>query len=297
MNASEAYDLYSPYQYAWMTMNYFLSIWFTSLLIHVLLCREGDQGDQKDAFKQLEECKKRNVVTYIILFFGTIFALFAQVYGGTDILFHGKDTTTPDRIEWILLSVISIMVLYVWELIYRLTIGLPLLIHHICTIILIQLVTASFYDTHRVMFLRFALLLGFHATTEQLSFVALFCFRLNIFHKYQHLLFYVASGQAFLVKSIVTVYSVYYYSVVVHRDEFGDTWNNFWKIAFIPFLLLLFAAQVYACRILLLLGQRCHRDESSVADDEQVRHEETNDGDFMELGSTSQKSNESISGG
>jgi hypothetical protein len=157
------------------------------------------------------------------------------------------------------------MVLYVWELIYRIKIGSSLLIHHLITILLCQLVAATFFDTKNIMYLRFALMLGFYATLEQLSFVALFVYRLDLFLKKRCLLFFIATGQALILKTIVMISSVAYYANVAYRGEFnGSAWGAFWKIAFIPLLFVLYGAQLYACHILYQLGRRCRRDKRSV---------------------------------
>mmetsp|Transcript_3076 Transcript_3076/g.4148 ORF Transcript_3076/g.4148 Transcript_3076/m.4148 type:complete len:305 (-) Transcript_3076:215-1129(-) len=280
---AQAYDLYSPYQYPWMAFNCFILLWITSSAICFCIQGKYKKGTKTiETFTSLDEAKKRNVVTYVVLFFGTAFAFFAQIYGGVDILFKMDDITTPDRVDWMILSIASIMVLYVWEIVYRLTIGWALLVHHVITLLLCQLITAAFFDTGEIVFLRVALLFGFHATTEQLSFVALFVYRLQVCDpKYNGFLFFAAAGQAFLLKSIVTVISLWQYSEAVqdHRGEFAG-WVRFWRYAFVPFLLALYGAQIYACRILYLLGCRCRnrsKDHKLTVDEEEGGDDATNE--------------------
>ena len=190
---------------------------------------------------------------------GTTFALFAQLYGGIDIVFHMKDETTRDRIEWAVLAIVSIAVIYVWELIYRLKIGWPLLIHHIITIIFCQLSMASYFDTGHVVILRIALLSGFYATTEQPSFVALLFYRLDIYPRCHSFLFFFAGIGTFILKTVVTIASMWQYAVYFRDEEEFDSWSTFWRYSFIPMLLMLYGSQLYACRILYLLGSRCQR--------------------------------------
>ena len=194
------YDLYSVFQYPWMGFNLFAAIWLFSVLCRTVLNKYAPRRIRQ-AFHALDEDKKRNTITYVILLVGTTVSLISQVYGGMDILFRYQDTTSPERIEWAVFSVQCIFVLYVWELIYRLQIGVPLLAHHICCISLCQLVSASFVDTHDVKYLRFAILLGFQATTEQLSFVALLLFRLNYCLQYQSVLFFGAAAMSLVLKT------------------------------------------------------------------------------------------------
>ena len=196
---------YDPYHYAWMPLNFFLTIWLLSVLIKKLLLTsnrtfedfqpENSEGLQA-RFKALSEAKRRNVVAYIIQLLVTTFVFIAQLYAGQVLLF-ADNVTDPRQLEWGALAMQSISILYIWELIYRNEIGFPLLLHHLVTIFLIQVVVATFYDTNQVIYLRFALVMGFHATFEQSSFVALFCFRMNMFSKrVQKALFFVSALQS-----------------------------------------------------------------------------------------------------
>lgn len=177
-------------------------------------------------------------------------------------LFRLEDTTTPNRNNCMILALLLVSVLYTWELCYRQMIGFPLLLHHIVTFVLIQCSTASYFDTQSVLYIRYAMLLGFHATTEQISFLALFCFRLSLFPKYESTLFYLATVQAFVLKTLVTVAALVFFALNTINDEFNDEsnhWDMFWLVSFVPLLLLLYAAQVYACGILYSLAKRCKK--------------------------------------
>lgn len=256
---ANAYDVYSPYQYPWMTINYFILIWCASSAIYLCLKKYKGNADIQRTITSLDEDKKRNIVIYVVQILGSTFALFAQLYGGIDIIFHMKDETTRDRIEWAVLAIVSIAVIYIWELIYRLKIGWPLLIHHIVTIIFCQLSMASYFDTRQVEILRVALLSGFYATTEQPSFVALLFYRLDIYPRCHSFLFFSAGIAALILKTVVTIASMWQYAVFFRDEEEFDSWATFWRYAFIPILLMLYGSQLYACRILYLLGSRCQR--------------------------------------
>lgn len=257
----QSYELYSPFQYPWVTVNVLIGIWCLSSFVRGCLSR----GSTRKSFDGLDEAKKRNTVTYAILFLGTSVALFLQIYGGVDVLFRNKSTTSQSRMDAAVLSV-QFILFYLWEMFYRIEIGYPLLTHHICCLLLGQFVTASFYDTQEVIYLRFAILLGFQATTEQLSFLALFIYRLKIFPQYHRRVFHVAAWQSFIVKTLVTIASVVYYFLEFLINDFDPTsWGLFWKIAFPLILLPLYIAQLYASYILYVLGNRCH--DSSVAEE------------------------------
>jgi hypothetical protein len=153
----------------------------------------------------------------------------------------------------------TIGVLYIWELIYRKEIGLPLLVHHIARILLIQLITASFFDTKEIVLMRFAVLMVYHATTEQASFIALLFFRLNLFERWQASWFFFACLLSVVIKSLVTASTIAVYSIEIRtRDSTMDTkWEAFWSICFIPLVLCLYGAQLYASSVLYHLGNRC----------------------------------------
>lgn len=269
------YDLYSPFQYPWMSLFWFFGAWLASCLCRIVLSKHRIL---RDTFNTLDEEKKRNSITYIILFFATTLGFIAQVYGGMDILFRNNDSTSQRRVEWTILSVQLVVMPYIWEIIYRIKIGLPLLCHHICCLSLGQLVAASFYETKNPVYLRLAILLGFQATTEQTSFLALFVYRLNLFPRHQSRLFLIAAIQAFTVKTAVTVAAVVYYVLESYVDEKdGTSWGLFWKI-FFPFLMtVLYSAQVYASYILYTLSKRCrqsHLEKISRSTEKQITTED-----------------------
>lgn len=265
----QVYDIYNPFLYPWMCLNFFLAFWFLSGMV-----RRGIYHVHKSnickIFDALTEDKKRNVITYIFQFWVTLFAFILQIYGGSDILFKLSELTTATRLNCMVLAVFSIAVLYVWELCYREKIGWPLLAHHFVTLLLIQCSTASFYETGNILYVRYAMLLGFHATTEQISFVALFCFRLGIYIRYHAVLFYVAAVQAFVMKTVVTFAAfIFFIRDVFVNNAFNNeptSWDLFWKILFLPLLVVLYGSQLYACKILYSLGRRCSKSNKVVAD-------------------------------
>jgi hypothetical protein len=259
---SALYDLYSPFQYQWSSINFFLAIWLLSGLFRQALLNMK-KLDINNSFYSLDEDKKRNVITYIMEVPLTTLAFILQIYGSLDILFRNEDSTSQTRYDCMVFSLQVIAVLYVWELCYRVKFGWPLLLHHLVTLLLIQLSLASFFDTHHVACIRFAILLGFYATTEQFSFVALFFFRLNLYPEWHGILFYGAAAQSFALKTIVTIFTTGYVIVTLYvSDDLKDVtsnWKLFWRICFLPLLLVLYASQLYACKILYALGSRCSK--------------------------------------
>ncbi|CAB9510093.1 expressed unknown protein [Seminavis robusta] len=246
------YNIYDPYQYPWMSFNFFLLFWLAGLLSYSLHLRLSPKFRQ-----DLDESKRRNVVIYILQGLATTVALGFQLYGSVDLLFWGKDTTTPDRIHACLMAWIIVCILYIWELLYRIEIGIPLLLHHIVTIILIQVGYSSFFDTANLSYFRYGLLLTFHATTEQFTFVALYCYRMGLMSHLHKAFFLLAAVQAAFFKALVTVALVVYFALGIMQGVFHGSWGMFWKVCFPPLLLVLYIVQLYSAYTLAIIGRRC----------------------------------------
>ncbi len=267
-------DLLDPFIYPWFAITFFIAFWLTSHLIRFALQRGPTK--MSNAFLALDDEKQRNTITYVTEIIVTTATLVMQIYGSIDVLFKWSDETSQDRVEWMAISLQLITVLYVWELIYRLRIGWPLLVHHLVTLLLIQLVVLTFDETRQFVYKRGGILLGFHATTEQLSFVALFFYRTKLVQgKKLSFLFKFSAIQTFLFKTVATIGSFYVYWEILTSDVPDESgWSTFWKIAFIPLLLGLFASQLYACYILYIIGKRVCPDTNTVGDNKDEKDEE-----------------------
>lgn len=266
MKVSVPYNIYSPSQYPWMGINYFLIILAISVIIRRCLLgllfgsRKIVSEETIAEFRDLSEAKKRNCIIYILSILVTSFAFFAQIYGGKDVLFKFEDDIESGQYEWMNISIEILSIFYVWELVYREHIGWPLLLHHVCTILLIQLVVASFFDTGLVIYLRLALVMGFHATTEQTSFIALYLFRLNLYPVWQPIWFHLAAWQSLIIKTSVNI-CIFIYWIDIVKNALLDTsdkkWHIFWEIFMLPSVFVLFCSQLYACKILFIIGRGC----------------------------------------
>ena len=263
------YQFYKP-QYPFWCFNFFFLIWGLGSLCYYSLSRAQFWGIASK-FSALTEEKKRNVVIYVLQVLVTTIALITQVIGGIDVFFQMKDTTTQLRMDLMVVSTQLVFVLYMWELIYRLAIGFPLLVHHIMTCMIGQLFAASFFDTFDVVYIRLALVMLLYATTEQSSFVALFCYRLDLLSKrHQVNLFTIAAIQSFVIKSAIAIFALVYFCITFFvngdADDQPTNWKWFWKICFIPLLLLLFAAQIFSSNVLWQLRSKCLNEKGLAID-------------------------------
>jgi hypothetical protein len=126
--------------------------------------------------------------------------------------------------------------------------------------LLSQLTKASHFDTNDVVWIRLMILSAFCATTEQLSFVALFCYRLRLYPAWHRILFHAAAAQAFILKTIVSIAIAGYAIVICYvNDDDATSWMWFWRFFILPSVIVMYACQLYACKILYDLGSRCRK--------------------------------------
>ncbi|CAB9501825.1 expressed unknown protein [Seminavis robusta] len=141
------------------------------------------------------------------------------------------------------------------------------------TCVMAQLFALSIFDAYDMVYARLAVILTCYATTEQSSFVALLCYRLDLFSKrVQYNLFTIAAIQSFIFKSTIAIVSLVYFCVTFYiqgeADDQPTNWKWFWKICFIPLVIVLFGAQVYSSQILWTLRSKCICADNQEADEE-----------------------------
>lgn len=80
-----------------------------------------------------------------------------------------------------LFSVLSngLVFLYLFELVFKDSMHVSLILHHVCLIVLYSMVTVTFYDSNNLWILRGAVLLLCTAFTEQLTFIGLLLYRVH----------------------------------------------------------------------------------------------------------------------
>ncbi|KAL7571362.1 hypothetical protein ACA910_007674 [Epithemia clementina (nom. ined.)] len=278
-SVSTAFD---PADYtSWWTILFFFLHWAVAWTLRGCILR-GWILPRYTRLKLLDlwERRKRNVLTYMVSLLVTTCALIFQVYGGWSILLqnytsNANEVTSAAQlvsqsdIQWSTFSIQLICILMVWELIYRERIGWPLLLHHGLTLLFLQLLIVTYIaERQSILYLRFALLVAFFVTTNQLSLLSLICFRLKVLNpKIQRILFWFSAVQMFIIKSVLTGGCAGYYFLIVFSEEnengdngyitFEDTaWGNFWRYMFLPVLFQTFVSHFYVCQLLLNLSQR-----------------------------------------
>lgn len=245
-------NIYNDVNNSWMTVNICIAIWFFSYCVKFF-----HSNPRYTAYNNLPEEKARNVITYVAQFIVTTLIFAGQVHGAYGILFQMEDHVSEDRLKILNASLVTMSVLYVWELVYRVNIGTPLLIHHIMTIILCQLILATYFDYHTVIYLRLACVVAFSATTEQMTFVALYLYRLELYSGIHTKLFQISAALSFILKTTSIFWCIYLWAKYIHEGRLVGKWGTFWTYATLPSMLILWLTQMYATFILIKLSKRC----------------------------------------
>ena len=72
------------------------------------------------------------------------------------------------------------------------------------------------------------------------------------------------AAQTLLFKTAACVGAfIYYVTIYAGSDPLKGPWGEFWKICFVPLVVCLYGSQLYACKILYELENRC---ENAVSD-------------------------------
>ncbi|GAQ88100.1 hypothetical protein KFL_004000030 [Klebsormidium nitens] len=238
----------------------------TLLLIYWVLCAVAHSALRRRAppYRTLSALKQRNTATYLLEILVTSAALVLTLAYGGDVLFFGRSgsvaAATNARIGLLLIAS-----LYVFELVYRNETGIPLMLHHVVTILLIVLLDFSSKDdapsAEARAFQRFGLLVSLHASTEQLTFVGLAMYRLG--HPWAARVMKISTWQVLVFKLVINVltWALLIDFYVTQYDEpsasrSGTNWHIVWPIL-LPFLnMALFASQLYSVYIIHVIATR-----------------------------------------
>lgn len=150
------------------------------LLIYWALSAAADLALRRwlPPYRKLSPPKQRNVVTYFLEVPVTSAALALTLTYGADVVLF--ECSSPANAS---IGLLLIATLYVFELVYRIETGIPLLIHHVVSVLLLVVLAFSNKDdapsAEARVNQRFALLISLHASTEQLTFVGLAMYRLG----------------------------------------------------------------------------------------------------------------------
>ncbi|KAJ6484383.1 hypothetical protein C8R47DRAFT_1217271 [Mycena vitilis] len=175
---------------------YFLFLYMSAKATEIFMSRFSP------GFKKLSFDHKRNTVAYVLNTFWTTVALVLQLSASPML----AEKYTYDRIDLVRLAGLLVSGLYIFELTYRSSLRIPILIHHFCTLFATILLVCVLQRTRHVAIASLALLWLFHATTEQSLFIALIMYRLKFSKRLVQWTLYFSAAQSFLFKFAFSIY-------------------------------------------------------------------------------------------
>ncbi|KAJ7503112.1 hypothetical protein B0H11DRAFT_2274501 [Mycena galericulata] len=153
-------------------------------------------------FTKLSFDHRRNTVAYCLNTFWTTVALILQ-FCASPLL---AEDYTLDRINLVKLAALIVSGLYIFELTYRPSLRLPILIHHFCTLFATILIVCTLQKTLHPALAVLGLLWIFHASTEQSIFIGLIMYRLRCSKPTVQWVLYFSAFQSFLFKFAFSIY-------------------------------------------------------------------------------------------
>ncbi|CAM9818949.1 unnamed protein product, partial [Chrysoparadoxa australica] len=226
----------------------------------------------KDVYNTMDTRQKHNTKTYIMELIITTPIFFALTLKSPQLL-RGKLTEpiTPYTGGYAMAySATWLVLLYTWELLFRTSTNIWLIMHHMATITTVCLALVCLLDTYTED-VALLLILAYSAVTEQTTFLALVLHRFG--YKSAGSAFKIAAITSYLFKGAVFCLTwVTYVNVVLpgvcdpSLSSSADGWNAFWRV-WIPLVnITLLATQVQANNVLWALGTRMqvkHREQVS----------------------------------
>ncbi|EAL21792.1 hypothetical protein CNBC4940 [Cryptococcus deneoformans B-3501A] len=159
---------------------------------------------------------------------------------------------------------VTVSALYVFELIYRLKMRIPLIIHHFLTIIAISFTVAVFEYTMSTTYLNSACIWLFQATLEQPTFLGLLGYRLGWNPKQVARLLKFAAVQTFLFKSASALTLIIYWGI---RQNYSYRQMDIaWTVMVFLIAIGLVLTQMWGSWITYAIGCRISHQNSEIID-------------------------------
>ncbi|KAJ7105702.1 hypothetical protein C8R44DRAFT_886629 [Mycena epipterygia] len=175
---------------------YFLLLYVSAKITELYLSRYSV------GFAKLSFDHRRNTVTYVLNTFWTTVTLVLQLLASP--ILAGE--YTYERIDLVKLAGLIVSGLYIFELTYRSSLRIPILIHHFCTSFASILIVSTLEKTQHAALAALGLLWIFHASTEQSVFIGLIMYRLRYSKPLVQGILYFSSIQSFVCKFAFSVY-------------------------------------------------------------------------------------------
>ncbi|CAG8528344.1 9500_t:CDS:2 [Ambispora leptoticha] len=195
----------------------------------------------------------KNCTTYLLEIFWTFVALALQlsVYRLLIRDFNYHDYETAQYMALILVD------LYIFELLYRPVMRLPLIMHHCITIFLVIFGTYIIQECDNLDILPLAIIILFQATTEQITFVGLFLYRVKPSLSSRTLFF--AAVQVFILKFSTLVWSYVFWEQHVLPNRDGQSLVKAFNVIFPICGIILFGTQIWSTYVVYKIAIKARR--------------------------------------
>ena len=210
-------------------------------------------------FREMSLGHKRNTITYIMKLIGTTFSLFTLTYWFPRLI-TVSDIEKPISDNDLLVlstSISPLYYLYIFEIIYKTSIGFRLWAHHIITIVLTYIVTAMLWETRNPAAV-YPMILIYSAVTDQSAYVGLIRYRLKL-PCYNWFMFTCIIGG--IIKTVVFVMGWVVLKYAIIDVDFVD--SGIWKDSIIWLVavsnICLYFIQMYVTNIYWSLGMKSKR--------------------------------------
>ncbi|WWD09406.1 hypothetical protein V865_007529 [Kwoniella europaea PYCC6329] len=194
---------WDPTLYATALLGYFLFFYVVSNILWFIYFRHSS------VFPTLGLEHQKNVVIYTMNIIFTTIALALELVAAPAF----AQRYALWEVQCLRTAGVLVSALYIFELIYRLKMRIPMIAHHFLTIIAISFTVTVFEYTQSMSYLISAVIWLFQATTEQPTFFGLLGYRLDWDRRMVSRILKIAAVQTFIFKSASAIALVVYWGV------------------------------------------------------------------------------------
>ncbi|WWC86258.1 uncharacterized protein L201_001131 [Kwoniella dendrophila CBS 6074] len=228
--------------YATITFVYFLFYYFFAKATDFLFTRLNK------VYKELPREHQRNVTMYFMTIVFTAIALALQLVGAPG--FRGDWHYWEMRC--VRLAGVLTAALYIFELVFRFNMRLPLVAHHVLTIFAISLGVTAVEYTQNPTYMLSGLIWLFQATTEQPTFIGLIGYRLKWKKETVAIILKVSAIQTFVFKAASALALLIYWGL--HQNFHYNSIDYVWSIFVWIIAIGLFLTQIWGSYITYIIG-------------------------------------------
>ncbi|KAJ7725647.1 hypothetical protein DFH07DRAFT_946199 [Mycena maculata] len=232
--ASEAVSATTVAFYPVPAVLYFLFLYISAKLTELCLSRVSV------GFRKLSFDHRRNTIAYLLNTFWTTVTLVLQLCASPIL----AEEYTFERIDLIKLAGLLVSGLYIFELTYRSSLRLPILIHHFCTLFATILIVCTLAKTQHPALAALGLLWIFHASTEQSIFIGLILYRLQFSRHLVKCVLYFSAAQSLLFKFAFSIYLFIWWGLKLAGNH-QQAMDIAFSVLFVVTLTCLMITQVY----------------------------------------------------